>query len=49
MGPLSYKSAPMEVEAIEWDQPTPTNAGAFPPFFLVSFSLAVEPVVLDGW
>jgi len=28
MGPLSYKSAPMEVEAIEWDKPTPVNEGA---------------------
>lgn len=27
MGPLSYKSAPMEVEAIEWDKPTPVNEG----------------------
>lgn len=23
IGPLSYKSAPMEVDAIEWDKPLP--------------------------
>jgi glycogen(starch) synthase len=27
MGPLSYKSAPMEVEAIDWEKPTPVNEG----------------------
>ena len=32
IGPLSYKSAPMEVEAIEWDKPTPVNEGEWAPF-----------------
>lgn len=27
IGPLSYKSAPMEVEAIEWDKPAPIGEG----------------------
>ncbi|GAA5971632.1 hypothetical protein JCM8115_005889 [Rhodotorula mucilaginosa] len=30
IGPLSYKSAPMEVEAIEWDKPTPVNEDGTP-------------------
>ncbi|GAA6026364.1 hypothetical protein JCM8202_001779 [Rhodotorula sphaerocarpa] len=30
LGPLSYKSAPMEVEAIEWDKPTPVNEDGTP-------------------
>ncbi|GAA5898490.1 hypothetical protein JCM5296_006478 [Sporobolomyces johnsonii] len=30
MGPLSYKSAPMEVEAIEWDKPAPVNQDGTP-------------------
>jgi glycogen(starch) synthase len=32
IGPLSYKSAPMEVEAIEWDKPSRIGDGERFPF-----------------